>query len=156
MRFFNTNELKPVPLQEFMEAVEAGRTRVREGMDLDLQSMEAGEPIPDPDKFRKEQAADNMTSRMLGIMQYFPNDEELGFSCEFRRSYVMKLVTKRCFRRYRRHHESGMVDVHEAFLKAVCGMRLTHSMLRHPRRLKHALAREVRRQVEIEKREEAL
>lgn len=155
MSIFRTHELKPVDIDIFIQAMEAGKAKVEEHERMDLEDLPVGQPIVNPENYRHRRAMDNMTSRMLGIIAFFPDDRDMAMSCELRRSYVMKLITKRRFRRYRRQNDDGSLDVHEAFLKAAAGMSLTMSLIKRPKRLQRALLREVRRQVEIEEREEA-
>jgi hypothetical protein len=147
---FLPHVLPPLNFFQFIAALEVGRVKVQEGIAQDRESIPPSEILADPERFEREQAADNMTSRMLGAIQVFQEDGDLALSCEFRRSYVLPLASKRCFKRYVRK-TGGRREIAEPLLRAIAQMHLTTRMLEgrpaHRRRLKRALLREIRRQV---------
>jgi hypothetical protein len=147
------HDLPPIPIDKFMAAVELGRQRVREAVDEELAEMPINQPISDPEKYRTRLWGDNEASHLMAAIETFDGDHDLALSSQFRRSFVLRLITKRRFRRFRRETADGWVEVNETFLKAVCGMPFTHSMSRRRRITKRALAREIRRLERIERKQ---
>lgn len=149
------HDLARLEVEKFMAAVELGRERAQEAMDEELAEMPIGQPIPNPEKFHTRLWGDNEASKLMAAIDTFGGDHDLAFSCHFRRHFLMPLITKRKFHRYRRYTSDGGLEVSEIFVRAVCEMPFTRSMSRSRRMVKRALAREIRRQEKLDKAKNA-
>jgi hypothetical protein len=147
------HDLPPLEANKFMAAIALGRERAQEAMDEELAEMPVGQPTTEPEKYQTRLWGDNEASKMMAAIDTFDGDHDLALSCQFRSHFLMQLITKRKFRRYRRRSPGGGFEVNEIFVRAVCEMPFTQSMSRRRRAAKRALAQEIRRQERLERRE---
>jgi hypothetical protein len=155
VKFFD-HHVQPIPLELFIEAMAASHTHIVEADAEELEAMPVGQPVSDPDRFRSARWGDRMASGMGGVMSVFQDDKKLGTDRFLRLYTLMKLISKRSFKRFRHGSIPGDdIRVSEAFIRAAASMPLTHHQATawkpcRRRRLKHALVREARRQELLE------